>query len=144
MPSVVLLDLVNTLISAPNTPAAAMGMTVAHESYRRDLIDALRDWHVIMAAPRAPEHGVRTLAQIERTTGWTPAESLFLSRDLRRTDFLDNVLIRLLSGRFATSDIIAIDDCPDHRPVYARFGVFVVGADGFVHLQRAGAHQISA
>lgn len=82
-PSVILLDLVMTLVA--NTydrsnhwkrgqPYEAW---IQREVYREWLVELLRDKTVVMITARAEKYRAATMARIEQVLGWTPAAAYF-------------------------------------------------------------------
>ena len=108
------------------------------EEYRADLIEAIRDDHVIIITAR-PDHQMRqTMENIRRKTGWQPNEGYFNDIDGEPPVFKESALRRFVFPRHGTDGALyyAVESNPKTRTMYRRYGIEAQPYDVFMRGRR--------
>ena len=112
---------------------------VAAETYREDLIAAVRDDYVIIITARPTQHQITTMQSIFQKTGWRPQEVYFNDINAYPSVFKESALKRFIFPKHGTdaSRYYGVESNPRTRAMYARYGIqsqpyetFIQGAGG--------------
>jgi hypothetical protein len=120
---IILLDHNFTLVANSDVKLSPFTRQIAAETYRQDLVDAIRDQTVILITARPHKYREETLSSIKAKTGWSPAEAYFNTENDRPPVSKRKVLERHLLNRFKPYEMFGIESNPQTRGMYATFGI---------------------
>jgi hypothetical protein len=128
---IVLLDLNYTFVENQAETAKLggedFGRRLEFESYRRWLLDLVRDGHVILITARPEKYRERTLARIDSLLGWKPDEAYFNEHDLMPAVCKQQVLLTRIFPKYGLpSDgtrYLAVESNPRTAFMYAGYGI---------------------
>lgn len=141
MKKICLLDLNYTLVGNQQETLnlRPFSRRVAAETYREDLIAAVRDDYVIIITARPTQHQIVTMQSIFQKTGWRPQEVYFNDINAYPAVFKESALKRFIFPKHGTDASIyyGVESNPRTRSMYARYGIqsqpyetFIQGAAG--------------
>lgn len=130
---IVLLDLNYTLCADSRIKQSKMrslgldfaGWIETQETYREDLLNAIRDRYVILITARPWMHRDRTLRRIESELGWQPQEAYFQPGGMRPPDFKEMALQNDIGPKHGMDGkrYLGIESNPQTRRMYADYGI---------------------
>jgi len=125
---IVLLDLNYTLVSnSPRHGATPPGMEqrLRDERYRQWLVELVRPHTVVLITARPETWMVRTLAHIEKQTGWRPQDACFAPCGWFNPPAIkEHLLHRAIFPQWGCdAQYLAIESNPRSRGMFAKFGI---------------------
>lgn len=104
------------------------------EEYRLDLIDKVRNDCVIIITARPERQKGETLVNIERKTGWLPAESYFNDLLLEPHVIKELILQRFVFPKYGTDPSVyyAVESNAKTRAMYKKYGIEAVPYSEFI------------
>lgn len=117
----ILLDLNYTLISNSTEKKSPFIKQIEIEQYRKDLIDAIAGYPVIMITARPIKYQSITLENILNQVGWNPEESFFNDNGWWPPAFKKSILDRYLLERKIT--MFGVESNPSTRAMYKNQGI---------------------
>lgn len=120
---IILLDHNFTLVANSDDRRSPFVEQIKIETYRQDLIEAIRQHTVILITARPERYRAATLESIKAKTGWAPAEAYFNTHGERPPEAKRRVVEGHLIGRFKPTDMLAIESNPGTRGMYKTFGI---------------------
>ena len=145
-PPIILLDLNYTLVGNSNRMSFPHTTEkIEAETYRQDLVRAIKDKYVIILTARGEKWKDLTLHNISKLTGWTPNETYFTQPqdrfkkiEVRKSMMLDQVMDE--HGQDA-SLYLAIESNPKSRAMFESRAVLAMPQDKY--LKRNTATEIA-
>lgn len=129
-----LLDLNQTLVNAERGAPRIrpFELQIESETYRPELVEALRDKYVILMTARPAKFKKQTLARIKELTGWQPQEAYFAEirsfPQVKKEHLLRKYILRRKDG----AEYFAIESNPKTRAVYESYGIPALPYDEFL------------
>lgn len=147
MKNICLLDLNYTLVGNQMDTRMLRPFTrrMQAEEYRMDLIDAIRDDHVIIITARPAYQMKETIANIKRKTFWMPDEWYFNDIDADPPTFKESALRRFVFPKHGEdgAQFYAVESNPKTRAMYARHGIQAKPYDVFMKACGGGAQELA-
>lgn len=122
-----LLDLNFTLVANSSHGAGKVPMAarIEAETYRQDLIDALRGMscRVVLVTARPASWSKATLHSIESKTGWHPDECWFNDLGMAPPAFKRLIVEQRILPTTPANDLFGVESNPATRGVYRSLGI---------------------
>jgi hypothetical protein len=139
-----LLDLNYTLVSNQQQTKSLRPFSarLAREEYRLDLIEAIRNDYVIIITARPEQQKAESLANIEKKTGWQPAEAFFNDIDADPPDFKESALVRFVFPKHGEDgkQYYAVESNPETRAMYQKYGIEALPYNVFINAKTSKNH----
>lgn len=123
MKPVILLDLNYTLVANSHMKRAQFTEQIKLERYRKDLIELVRQFEVILITARPEKYKAITLGNIEQQTGWRPAKAFFNDTNLAPHIFKKKTFVEEIEWRYGNESFIAIESNPKTIKEYHLLGI---------------------
>jgi hypothetical protein len=123
MKPVILLDLNYTLVANSHMKRSPFLEQIKQERYRKDLLDLVRPFEVILITARPVKYKAVTLANIEGQTNWQPAAAYFNDTFLPPHIFKRKTFVDKIEWRYGSEQFIAIESNPKTIKEYQLLGV---------------------
>lgn len=124
---IILLDLNYTLVSNQRETRMLRPFSkrMRGEEYREDLIDAIREYYVIIVTARPTYQQRETMENVYRKTGWMPDEVYFNDINSTPPTFKKSALERWIFNKHGRdpNQYHAIESNPKTRAMYAEYGI---------------------
>lgn len=118
---IILLDLNYTLVSNSDKKLAPFTRQIDQETYRADLIEALKGHTVILVTARPDKYRAQTMRRIKEQLNWLPAASYFNRFECFRPPMAKQQYLQYIYRRFGKdAPYFAIESNPQTRAMYAR------------------------
>jgi hypothetical protein len=131
-----LLDLNYTLVrnQAASRMLRPFSARMNAEEYRLDLIEKIKDDYVIIITARPTYQAAQTMANIEKKTGWQPAEYYFNDTESEPPVFKRSALQRFIFPKHGNAGAIyyAVESNPKTRTMYSEYGIFATPYELFL------------
>ena len=98
---------------------------IERETYRKWLVDFLRDKYVILITARPNRYKEQTLARIFSQTNWQPQEAYFAEISVPPPEIKEDLLLRYIFPKHGKNgaDFFGIESNPKTRAMYERYGI---------------------
>jgi len=140
-PKICLLDLNYTLVGNQQETMnlRPFSRRVQAETYRSDLIEAVRADHVVIITARPVSHQIATLQSIFQKTGWEPEDAYFNDMNAYPSVFKESALKRFIFPKYGTEAGLyyAVESNPRTRAMYARYGIVAQPYEEFIQAAKA-------
>lgn len=121
----ILLDLNQTLVDREKDAPRIrpFELQIECETYRKWLVELLRNQYVILITARPQKYKQETLAKIKELTGWSPQEAYFA--EIRSYPHVkkEQLLRKYILPRTREERFFGIESNPKTRAMYARYGI---------------------
>ena len=106
---------------------------IEEETYRRWLVDFLRDKYAILITARHQKYREATLERIKLLTDWQPQEAYFAEISATPPDIKEDLLLRYIFPKHGRNgeDYFGIESNPKTRAMYKRYDIYSVKAEDF-------------
>ncbi len=123
MKPVILLDLNYTLVENSHIKRSPFLEQIKFETYRKDLIDLVKPFEVILISARPEKYKAITLGNIEQQTGWKPARAFFNDTHLPPHLFKKKTFEEEIEWHYGNEKFIAIESNPKTIKEYHLLGI---------------------
>lgn len=125
---IILLDLNATLVENSSVHSLPHYYNVSVETYRKWLVDMLREEYVILLTVRPIRYQEETLLRIMQLEKWQPNESYFSAGFLKAPDAKEQMLKEKIFPRFGRNkelghEYFAIESNASTRQMYRKHGI---------------------
>lgn len=98
---------------------------IERETYRKWLVDFLRDKYAILITARPIRYKEQTLARIFSQTNWQPQEAYFAEISATPREIKEDLLLRYIFPKHGKNgeDFFGIESNPKTRAMYERYGI---------------------
>ena len=106
---------------------------IEQETYRRWLVDFLRDKYAILITARPQKYREATLERIKLLTDWQPQEAYFAEISATPPDIKEDLLLRYIFPKHGRNgeDYFGIESNPKTRAMYLRYSIESLRAEDF-------------
>lgn len=106
---------------------------IEEETYRRWLVDFLRDKYAILITARPQKYREATLERIKLLTGWQPQEVYFAEISATPPEIKEDLLLRYVFPKHGRNgeDYFGIESNPKTRAMYLRYSIESLRAEDF-------------
>lgn len=106
---------------------------IEEETYRRWLVDFLRDKYAILITARHQKYREATLERIKLLTGWQPQEVYFAEISATPPEIKEDLLLRYIFPKHGRNgeDYFGIESNPKTRAMYLRYSIESLRAEDF-------------
>lgn len=98
---------------------------IERETYRKWLVDFLRDKYAILITARPIRYKEQTLERIFSQTNWQPQEAYFAEISATPPEIKKDLLLRYIFPKHGknSADFFGIESNPKTRAMYGRYGI---------------------
>lgn len=135
--TIVLVDLNYTLVeNSPKWGAPKIYpfiRQIEQETYRRWLVDFLRDKYAILITARPQKYREATLERIKLLTDWQPQEAYFAEMSATPPEIKEDLLLRYIFPKHGRNgeDYFGIESNPKTRAMYLCYNIESLRAEDF-------------
>lgn len=106
---------------------------IEQETYRRWLVDFLRDKYAILITARPQKYREATLERIKLLTGWQPQEVYFAEISATPPEIKEDLLLRYIFPKHGRNgeDYFGIESNPKTRAMYLCYNIESLRAEDF-------------
>ena len=106
---------------------------IEQETYRRWLVDFLRDKYAILITARPQKYREATLERIKLLTDWQPQEAYFAEISATPPDIKEDLLLRYIFPKHGRNgkDYFGIESNPKIRAMYSCYNIESLRAEDF-------------
>lgn len=120
---IILLDLNYTLVSNSNVKRSPFSRQIDQETYRADLVEALKGHTVILVTARPDKYRLQTLRHIKEQLNWLPTSAYFNREKAFPPQAKEHYLKAILRKYGKDAPYFAIESNPLTRAMYSRYGI---------------------
>lgn len=98
---------------------------IERETYRKWLVDFLRDKYAILITARPNRYKEQTLARIFTQANWQPQEAYFAEISAPPSEIKEDLLLRYIFPKHGKNgeDFFGIESNPKTRAMYGKYGI---------------------
>lgn len=106
---------------------------IEQETYRRWLVDFLKDKYAILITARPARYREQTLERILSQTGWQPQEAYFAEISAPPPEIKEHLLLNYIFPKHGRNgdDFFGIESNPKTRDMYACYAIKSLSAEAF-------------
>ena len=128
-----LLDLNYTLVGNSEIKLKPFTMQIENETYRQDLIEKIKNDHVILVTARPEMHQASTIDSLVKKTGWVPNDFYF-NKGLPPPAWKNVCLKKYIFPKYGKdSEYLAIESNPRTRAMYDTHGIKAIPYEEFIN-----------